>query len=151
VTAAGSCGARCRTMSLVLAALVGALFGAGLLVSGMTQPAKVISFLDVTRGWDPSLAFVMGGAAIVYAIAFRVVLRRRNDPWFDRAFHLPTRRDLDPPLLIGAALFGIGWGLGGLCPGPGLVSAASGSVPALAFVAAMLVGMHLQHRATLRR
>lgn len=139
-------GTQGRTMSLVLAGLVGALFGAGLLVSGMTQPAKVVSFLDPIRGWDPSLAFVMAGAALVYAILFKLIRTRRDRPWLDVKFHLPTRHDLDRPLIVGAALFGIGWGLGGLCPGPGLVSAASGSVTGLAFVAAMIAGMYAQHR-----
>lgn len=141
MTTRTNCGARCRTMSIFLAAITGALFGAGLLISGMTQPARVIGFLDVTRAWDPSLAFVMGGAVIVYAIAFRAISVGRIDPWFDIKFHLPTRRDIDRPLVVGAALFGIGWGLGGLCPGPGLVSAAAGNGSAIAFVIAMLVGM----------
>lgn len=136
-----------RTASLVLAGLAGALFGTGLLISGMTQPAKVIGFLDATRGWDPSLAFVMAGAAGVYAVLFRMI-RRRMRPWLDLHFHLPTRRDLDMPLVLGAAIFGVGWGLGGLCPGPGIVAAASGSSSALAFVAAMLAGMYAQHRTT---
>ncbi len=133
-------------MSIVLAAASGALFGVGLLISGMTQPAKVVGFLDLTGAWDPSLAFVMGGAVAVYAVLFRLT-RRRRDPWFDVRFHLPTRNDIDIPLIAGAALFGIGWGLGGLCPGPGLVAAASGSLPALAFVASMIVGMLVQRRA----
>lgn len=148
MSGAASCGARCRAAQLLLAGLAGALFGAGLLISGMTQPARVIAFLDVTRGWDPSLAFVMGGAIAVYGIALRWIRRRRPAPWFDVEFHLPTRRDLDPPLVAGAALFGIGWGLGGLCPGPGIVSAAAGSLAGLAFVAAMLAGMYAQHRST---
>ena len=133
-------------MSILLAAVTGALFGIGLLVSGMTQPGRVIGFLDVTRGWDPSLAFVMGGAVVVYAIAYRVISVRRVEPWFDIKFHLPARRDVDLPLVGGATLFGIGWGLGGLCPGPGLVSAAAGSGSAIAFVIAMLVGMLLASR-----
>ncbi len=145
MTAVADCGLRCRLLSIVLAVVAGGLFGAGLLISGMTQPARVIGFLDVTRGWDPSLAFVMGGAVVVYALAFRWIRRDRRDPWFDVTFHLPTRRDLDAPLLVGAALFGVGWGLGGLCPGPGLVAAASGSITGLAFAAAMIAGMFLQH------
>ncbi len=135
-------------MAVVLAAASGALVGVGLLLSGMTQPSKVVGFLDITgaRGaWDPSLAFVIGGAVAVYAVLFRLT-RGRREPWFDVTFHLPTRHDIDLPLIAGAALFGIGWGLGGLCPGPGLVAAASGSLPAIAFVASMLVGMRLQHR-----
>lgn len=125
--------------ALATAVLSGALFGAGLVISGMTDPAKVIGFLDVSRHWDPSLAFVMAGAVAVYAIAYRVIARRRA-PWFDAAFHVPSRRDLDARLLGGAAIFGIGWGLAGLCPGPALVDAAAGSLQAIAFVAALLVG-----------
>lgn len=146
MTAATSCGLRCRVMSIVLAGISGALFGAGLLVSGMTDPAKVIGFLSPLEGWNPALLFVMGGAATTYALAFHWIRGRRREPWFDLRFHLPTRRDIDPQLLAGAALFGVGWGLGGFCPGPGLVAAASGSVSAIAFVIAMLVGMYAQHR-----
>jgi uncharacterized membrane protein YedE/YeeE len=135
-----TCGTRCRVMSLVLAVASGALFGSGLLVSGMTLPDKVRGFLDATA-WDPSLAFVMGGALIVYAVLFRVIAKRRRDPWFDIKFHLPTRQDIDLPLVLGSALFGVGWGLAGACPGPGLVAAATGNPSALAFVGAMLLGM----------
>ncbi len=141
-----SCGARCRVMSLVLAGAIGALFGAGLLISGMTRPDRVIGFLDVTRAWNPSLAFVMGGALAVYAVAMRLVRRRRSEPWFDVQFHLPTRRDVDARLLLGSAVFGVGWGLGGLCPGPGIVAAGAGATGALVFLAAMTLGMLLQRR-----
>lgn len=139
-------GALRRATPLLLAGLAGALFGAGLLVSGMTHPARVVDFLDMTGRWDPSLAFAIGGAVLVHASTLRWIRRRRSAPWFDLAFHLPARRDLDPPLLVGAALFGIGWGLAGLCPGPGIVSAAAGSPTAVAFVAAMLAGMLVHHR-----
>jgi len=142
-----TCGRRCRVMGLVLAGVAGVVFGVGLIVSGMTQPAKVVGFLDLGGAWDPSLAFVMAGAATVYALLFRAIRTRRSEPWLDVTFHLPQRRDLDAPLIIGAALFGVGWGLGGLCPGPGLVAAASGSTAGIAFVAALLAGMLLQHRA----
>lgn len=143
-----SCGARCRVAALALAALAGALFGAGLLISGMTQPLRVIAFLDFTgsrAAWDPSLALVMGGGVAVYALAFHRVRNQRSSPWFGEKFHIPTRRDLDPSLLLGAATFGAGWGIAGFCPGPALVSAASGASNALWFVAAMLVGMALHH------
>lgn len=140
-----TCGTRCRVMSIVLALASGALFGAGLIVSGMTLPDKVRGFLDATA-WDPSLAFVMGGALVTYSILQRVIVRRRRDPWFDVMFHLPSRQDIDLPLVSGAALFGVGWGLAGACPGPGLVAAASGQVGALAFVGAMLAGMWLYTR-----
>lgn len=139
--------ARSRMVALVGAALSGALFGGGLVVSGMTQPARIIGFLDPLGGWDPSLAFVMAGAVTVYTVAFARI-RRRARPWFDVRFHVPSRADVDPPLVIGAAVFGIGWGLGGLCPGPGIVAAAGGSPAALGFVLAMLAGMFVQHRLT---
>ncbi|HSK00351.1 MAG TPA: DUF6691 family protein [Kofleriaceae bacterium] len=142
--------ARAHAAPTVFAALAGALFGAGLLVSGMTQPAKVIGFLDVTRGWDPSLVFVMAGAVGVYALAFRRIRNGRMRPWFDVLFHLPTRRTIDRSLILGAALFGIGWGLAGLCPGPGLVAAAGGSTAGLWFVVAMLAGMLIQQRISRR-
>ena len=128
-------------MSLVLAGVAGSVFGVGLLLAGMTNPARVVGFLDVTGAWDPSLAFVMGGAVAVYALAFRWIQRRRPDPWFDVLFHLPSRGDIDRPLVVGAAIFGIGWGLGGLCPGPAVVAAFAGSSAALVFVATMLVGL----------
>jgi uncharacterized membrane protein YedE/YeeE len=146
ITAVASCGVRCRVMSLVLAGLAGALFGAGLLLSGMTRPERVIGFLDVTGAWNPSLAFVMGGALAVYAVATRLVRRRRGEPWFDATFHLPTRRDVDARLLVGAAIFGVGWGIGGVCPGPGLVALGAGSADAIAFVVAMVAGLALQRR-----
>jgi len=137
--------AGCKAINLVIAAVIGVLFGGGLIISGMTDPAKIVGFLDPLHGWDPSLAFVMGGAVLVNALAFRRIRQHRN-PWFDVKFHLPTRKDIDRQLLAGAAVFGVGWGLGGLCPGPALVSAASGSATAIAFVLAMLAGMLLQHR-----
>ena len=140
-----TCGRRCAVASFVLATVVGAVMGVGLLVSGMTDPAKVVGFLDVTRGWDPSLGFVMGGAIAVYAPLMRLVQRFRKTPWVDTAFHLPTRRDIDVGLVAGAAIFGVGWGLGGLCPGPGVVAAAAGSSTGILFVVAMLVGMLAQH------
>jgi uncharacterized protein len=134
-----------RIAALGHAALAGALFGAGLVISGMTQPARIIGFLDPLGGWDPSLGFVMAGAVAVYAVAYAVI-RRRARPLFDAQFHVPVRGDIDAPLVAGVAVFGIGWGLGGLCPGPGIVAAAGGSTSALAFVLAMLAGMYLRHR-----
>lgn len=124
--------------------LLGALFGVGLMVSGMMQPQKVQDFLDFTGSWDPSLALVMGGAFLVPALAFPLIVRRKV-PLIGHKFHLPTARDLDAKLIIGSALFGIGWGLGGFCPGPAIVGVATGSTSALLFALAMLVGMAL-HR-----
>jgi uncharacterized protein len=127
------------------AALAGALFGVGLLLSGMTQPSKVIGFLDVFGAWDASLAFVMLGAIGVHALGYRWV-RRRSAPLFAKTFAVPTRRDLDAKLLIGAGLFGIGWGLSGYCPGPAVVSLASLGAGVLVFMAALALGMALTAR-----
>lgn len=131
-------------MRLFSALVCGSLFGAGLVVSGMTQPAKVIGFLDVTGAWDPSLAFVMAGAIAVYAPVYHRVFRPRLQ--LDMPSPLPTR--IDARLLLGAAIFGIGWGIGGFCPGPAITSLGAGAVPALVVVGAMLAGM-LLHRLTL--
>ncbi|WP_114394546.1 DUF6691 family protein [Oleisolibacter albus] len=127
---------------LISSLLAGLLFGAGLALSGMIDPAKVLGFLDVAGDWDPSLAFVMGGALAVTLLGYRLVLRRPH-PLFDAAFHLPSRRDIDARLLGGAALFGIGWGLAGYCPGPALASLGFGGRGVLTFVLAMLAGMAL--------
>lgn len=128
----------------ITAMTAGLLFGVGLGVSGMTLPSKVVGFLDVTGDWDASLAFVMVGAIAIHTLLYRAV-RSRPSPLFDGRFHVPTRKDLDPRLLLGAALFGVGWGIGGFCPGPALVSLASGGGAAILFVAMMLLGMVLQH------
>ena len=123
-----------------LASLVcGVIFGLGLAISGMINPAKVVGFLDITGAWDPSLALVMGGAVVVTAIAFRFVLKRPN-PVLAEKFQLPTRRDIDKHLLAGAALFGVGWAAGGLCPGPALSSLAFFDIRIVVFVAALLIG-----------
>ncbi|MFZ4739185.1 MAG: DUF6691 family protein [Bradymonadia bacterium] len=125
----------------VAAALSGVLFGAGLVVSGMTLPTKVVGFLDAFGGaWDPSLALVMVGAIGVHAVVHRVFSGRPSPLWATR-WSLPTRRDLDARLLLGAALFGLGWGIGGYCPGPGLVSLAGGALSSAVFVGTMLLGM----------
>ena len=122
--------------------LAGLLFGVGLVLSGMTQPQKVLGFLDVFGRFDPSLLLVMGGAVGVHALMYHLITRR-NSPLFASTFALPTRRDVDARLLLGAAIFGVGWGLGGYCPGPSIVSLASGASPVVAFVLAMLVGMRI--------
>ena len=128
-------------MAQVFAALAsGLVFGAGLALAGMTNPAKVRSFLDVAGAWDPTLALVMGGALAVNAVAYALT-RRRAKPLFADAFALPTRNDLDARLLGGAALFGLGWALVGLCPGPALASLARGDAHVLGFVAALCAGM----------
>ncbi len=122
----------------------GALFGVGLAVSGMTKPSKVVGFLDVAGAWDPSLMFVMLGAIAVHFVAHRLVTKRPS-PLFDTRFHLPTRKDIDARLVLGAALFGVGWALAGFCPGPALVTAASGATAAIVFVAGMTVGIKIEH------
>lgn len=120
--------------------IAGLLFGVGLLISGMINPAKVIGFLDLAGNWDPSLAFVMLGGVTVTAVGYRTVLRR-GQPMFEPRFTLPTRNDIDPSLLLGASLFGIGWGLGGYCPGPALAGLGFGRPETIVFVTAMLIGM----------
>jgi len=129
-------------MALVVAYVAGLLFALGLALGGMTQPAKVLGFLDVAGAWDPSLAFVMAGAVAVHALGYRLVARRRS-PLFAASFALPTRTDLEPRLVGGGVLFGVGWGLSGYCPGPALTAASSGSLPAIVVAAAMLLGMLL--------
>ncbi|MFW5966130.1 MAG: DUF6691 family protein [Persicimonas sp.] len=131
-------------MRRLIAFLSGVIFAVGLAVGGMTQPKKVVDFLDFFGGsnWDPSLAFVMGGAVLVYAIAYRLVIKRQR-PLLEQKFHVPTRSDLDWRLVAGGALFGVGWGLGGYCPGPGLTALVALESPAFIFVASMAVGMIL--------
>ncbi len=127
-------------MTVFTSFLAGLVFGLGLIVSGMANPAKVLGFLDLGGRWDPSLAFVMGGAIAVGAVAFAVA-RRRTRSFLGAAMRLPAARAIDRRLVLGSVLFGIGWGVAGFCPGPGLVAAGMGEMKALAFVAAMLAGM----------
>jgi hypothetical protein len=133
-------------MAIVLQFVVGLVFGFGLLLSGMSDPAKVLNFLDLggiaSGNWDPSLAFVMAGAVAVTFVGFRFVLRRSR-PLFAERFHLPTKRELDLRIVAGPAIFGVGWGLAGFCPGPALTALGFGSRAAVLFVAAMLTGMWL--------
>lgn len=128
-------------MPLVLASFIcGLIFGAGLLISGMTQTEKVLGFLDIFGAWDATLAFVMAGAVAVATIGF-VLARQRGTPILAVQSLWPTRRDIDTSLIVGATLFGIGWGLVGFCPGPALVNFAGFSLPVIVFVAAMAAGM----------
>ncbi len=122
----------------------GALFAVGLVVAGMTQPSKVIGFLDFFGAWDPSLMFVMVGAIGIHFVLFRWILRRPT-PLFRARFEIPSRRDLTPRLILGSAAFGAGWGLGGFCPGPGIASLGAGSLWAITFVAGMTGGF-VAHR-----
>jgi uncharacterized protein len=118
------------------------VFGLGLAISGMMNPAKVIGFLDVTGSWDPTLAFVMGGALLVAVPAYRLILGRKR-PVLDGGFSRPTKTGHDAPLVLGSALFGVGWGLVGFCPGPAVAAVVTGLPAVLEFVAAMLAGMAL--------
>jgi uncharacterized membrane protein YedE/YeeE len=127
-------------MHVFIALIVGLVFGIGLIVSGMTDPSKVIGFLDLAGLWDPSLGFVMGGAILVGIVAFRFAGRRERSLLGD-AMRLPTATHIDRRLVLGGLAFGIGWGLAGYCPGPALASLASGSLKPLIFSAAMLLGM----------
>ena len=127
-------------MSFLVNLALGLLFGAGLVVSGMSDPAKVLNFLDLFGTWDPSLAFVMGGAVLMTFLGYRLVLAR-GEPIVGSQFHLPTRSDIDARIVAGPAIFGIGWGLGGFCPGPALTALGLGATGTLAFIPAMILGM----------
>ena len=122
----------------------GLLFGLGLAVSGMTNPAKVIGFLDILGDWDPSLILVMAAGLAVTVPAFHLVLRRQQ-PLFEPRFFLPTKKDIDSRLLLGAVMFGAGWGIAGFCPGPALTALVSANSTVILFVVAMVAGMALHH------
>ncbi len=127
-------------MNIIFSLLAGFLFGMGLIVSGMSDPAKVLGFLDLAGKWDPSLALVMAGAIAVGVGAFAIA-RRRQVTWLGFPMLLPVARHIDSRLVIGSALFGVGWGLAGICPGPALVLVGAGLPKGVVFVAAMLAGM----------
>ena len=127
-------------MTVVFAAVAGLVFGLGLLISGMASPEKVLGFLDLAGPWDPSLALVMGGAIAVGLLGFALV-RKRSTSVLGEPMQMPTRKDIDAPLVAGASLFGIGWGLAGYCPGPVLVGVTAGIGSAITFTLAMLAGM----------
>ena len=127
-------------MPLLMALFAGLVFGLGLSVSGMTDPSKVIDFLDLAGAWDPSLALVMGGAIGVGLLAFRLA-RKRSQALLGGPMQLPTARQIDRRLMLGGLTFGVGWGLAGFCPGPALASLATGGSKPLIFTAAMLLGM----------
>jgi uncharacterized protein len=127
-------------MTIIATFITGFLFGLGLVVSGMTNPAKVQNFLDVFGAWDASLLFTMGGAVVTTAIGFWLVFKRQR-PMFSQVFHIPSAADIDGRLIVGSALFGIGWGLVGYCPGPAITALPFGGAPTLTFVVSMLAGM----------
>jgi len=124
---------------------IGVLFGWGLIISGMSNPQKILGFLDLAGLWDPSLLFVMVGAVIVGLGGFYVV-SKRTEAFFGGALHIPTRRDITKPLIVGSLIFGAGWGIAGFCPGPALVALGAGHLKALVFLIAMLAGMEFCER-----
>jgi uncharacterized membrane protein YedE/YeeE len=137
-------------MQIVSAALIGLLFGVGILVSGMSNPAKVLNFFDVAGSWDPSLAFVMGGALTVTSVGYRWVLKRAR-PILADGFHLPSARDIDQRLIVGSLLFGVGWGITGFCPGGLVPVLAIGRSEPLLFAAGLVAGLALTRLALVRR
>jgi uncharacterized protein len=140
-------------MSLAIQFLIGLLFGTGLVVAGMSDPAKVMNFLDITAistgGWDPSLAFVMAAGTLVTFLGYRYVLKRKT-PLFDTQFHLPHAKNINAPIIVGPAIFGIGWGLAGFCPGPAFTALGTGDNRAILFVVAMLAGMFAARQLALK-
>jgi uncharacterized membrane protein YedE/YeeE len=128
----------------------GLIFGLGLILGGMSDPAKVKAFLDLFGNWDPSLAFVMGGAIAVGVFAFAAG-KKRSTSWTGERMEIPSSKVIDTRLIVGGVLFGTGWGIGGFCPGPALVALGSGLMPAAAFIAAMLAGMVVHDRFLAKR
>jgi uncharacterized membrane protein YedE/YeeE len=134
----------------MIAFISGALFGCGLVLGGMSDPRNVLAFLDVLGAWSPRLMFVMAAAIAVHAPAYLWV-KRSAKPWLAARYAIPTRRDIDARLIFGAALFGVGWGISGFCPGPSIVALASGGAGVIVFVLALAVGSWLPHALTSRR
>ncbi|MCL4158663.1 UNVERIFIED_CONTAM: hypothetical protein GTU68_004675 [Idotea baltica] len=129
-------------MRLIILYLIGLVFGVGISISGMANPAKVLNFFDFAGTWDPSLIFVMGGAVVVTFFGYRFVLKRPA-PFMDASFYLPTRRDLDLPLIAGSATFGVGWGIAGFCPGGALPALGTGRADVFIFTGALLAGIFI--------
>lgn len=140
-------------MKWIATYLIGVIFGVGISISGMANPAKVLNFFDIAGTWDPSLIFVMGGALVTTFIGYRIVFGRET-PLFAGGFSLPTKRDVDARLVVGSAVFGIGWGIAGFCPGGALPALGTGRWEVFAFTAALISGIvlarHLQSRSTAR-
>lgn len=128
---------------LFLSLVTGAIFGLGIAISGMANPAKVLNFFDVAGIWDPSLIFVMGGALLTTALGYRLVFGAAAKPLFDASFHLPVNKTIDARLLAGSATFGVGWGIAGFCPGGAIPALGFGGVTVIAFVGAMIIGIVL--------
>lgn len=136
-------------MSLFFALLSGMLISAGIAVSRMIDPQKVLSFLDITGNWDPSLALVMASALLIYTLGYQLVLKK-SAPLFDNSFYLPSKQHLDKPLLAGAALFGVGWGLTGYCPGPAIAALPAASSGTAGFVVMMILGWFIAGKIPLK-
>ena len=130
-------------MKLFIALFSGILFGFGLIVSQMVNPNKILNFLDITGDWDPSLAFVMGSALLLFIPVYRILKKKLKQPLFARGFSLPANTLIDRHLIIGAGLFGIGWGISGICPGPALVNITGGDTKIVVFIIAMMLGMYM--------
>lgn len=130
-------------MTLFIALLCGILFGLGLTISQMVDPNKVLHFLDITGNWDPSLAFVMLSALALFMPIYHLIIKHKSKPKLTQAFHLPQKTTIDLPLLLGASIFGIGWGISGICPGPALVNITGGSPKIFVFITMMLIGMNI--------
>lgn len=137
-------------MRILLAYAIGIVFGLGIMVSGMADPAKVLNFFDVFGNWDPSLAFVMAGAVVVAFVGYRILFRAAKRPVFDRRFHVPVSTTIDRRLVGGAAIFGLGWGIAGFCPGGALPGAGTLNAGVLVFIAALIAGI-VTSRAWLQR
>ncbi|TIU33073.1 MAG: YeeE/YedE family protein [Mesorhizobium sp.] len=135
---------------LVSAFVIGGLFGLGIAVSGMINPSKVLNFFDIAGTWDPSLIFVMGGGLAVAFVGYRLIFARRKRPVFETAFALPSKKDIDGQLVSGAALFGIGWGIAGFCPGGAIPALGLGRAATLIFVVAMIAGIAVARLARTR-
>ncbi|UTV26635.1 YeeE/YedE family protein [Photobacterium atrarenae] len=138
-------------ISRLVALGAGLLFGTGMMVSGMVDPAKVIGFLDLAGDWDPSLAFVMGGALLIFAPAYGLLIRRRPQPLCTTEFHLSQNKAIDGRLMGGSVLFGLGWGIAGICPGPAVTSLSGGSFEMLVFVVSMIFGIWVSSLFTKKR
>ncbi|MDR9830456.1 YeeE/YedE family protein [Vibrio sp. FNV 38] len=130
----------------VIALISGLFFGFGMTISGMVDPVKVIGFLDLAGDWDPSLAFVMGGALLVFAPSYALIIKPRAQPIIAQSFSLNVKKQLDRPLIVGAILFGLGWGIAGICPGPAITSLPFGNIQIGGFVASMLIGSLIAKR-----
>lgn len=134
-----------RFMTLSIALLCGILFGIGLIISQMVDPNKILNFLNITGDWDPSLLFVMASALLLFIPVYQILMKQLKQPLFNNEFSLPVHKLIDRRLVIGAGLFGIGWGISGICPGPAIVNIAGGDPKIIAFIFAMMLGMYISN------